>query len=180
MTDLVQPPPPKPPLRVFLREKGLPILKRIGGFLKMSPIGALLIYTFLSLELKENYPFSHYPMYSNPSDERHYYLITDGSGQPIPIQTLTGVTCPKIGKIFRKKAEELAKKHDVKAKDLSPEGVQEVCDEMFAQLRQEAEGRQQTLPDRLQLKKSFISYQDSKVVENVELIGTETPTQNAR
>lgn len=180
MPSVVQPPAIQEPIRVSPMAH-LPLLaKKAWGFLKRSPIGALLIYTALSLVLKENYPFSNYPMYSNPSAERPYYTVADGNGQPIPVQKLTGITCPKIGKIYRKKAEELAKKHDIKAKDLPPAMVQQVCDEMFVQMRHEAKGKNQVLPDQLQIIKSYISYKDSKVVEEVELIGKETLTPQAR
>lgn len=158
----------------------LPFLKKTWAFLKISPIGALLIYTVLSLCLKENFPFSNYPMYSNPSSERPYYTIADGAGQPIPVQKLTGITCPKIGKIFRKKADELSKKQKVKAKDLPQESIQKISDEMFAQLRHEAKGKNQILPEQLQLIKSYISYRDGKVVEDVELIAKETLVPAAR
>lgn len=180
MPSVVQPPAIQEPIRVSPMAHLLPLARKAWAFLKRSPIGALLIYTALSLLLKENYPFSNYPMYSNPSAERPYYTVADGNGQPIPVQKLTGITCPKIGKIYRKKAEELAKKHDIKAKDLPPAMVQQVCDEMFAQMRHEAKGKNQVLPDQLQIIKSYISYKDSKVVEEVELIGKETLTPQAR
>lgn len=174
MPAIVQPPPvqasvgapPEPPLRLFLT--------RAWAFIKITPLTALAIYTILSLAIEENYPFSNYPMYSNPSTERPYYMVADGDGNAIPVQKLTGITCPKIGKIYRKKAEEAAKKADIKAKDLPPQAVQQICDEMFAQLRHEASGKGQTLPSQLKLIKSYISYRDGKVVEDVELIGAET------
>ncbi|HSJ04271.1 MAG TPA: hypothetical protein VK956_17525 [Verrucomicrobium sp.] len=180
MAEVVQPPALQSSMGNPPRDRLRHALKTVWAFLKKyPPLTALLIYTGLSLAFKENYPFSNYPMYSNPSSERPYYTIADGEGKPIAVQKLTGVTCPKIGKIFRKKAEEEAKKHDIKAKDLPPGSVQKVCDEIFAQLRHEAAGKKQTPPAQLKLIKTYISFRDGQVVEETELIGAEILAQTA-
>ena len=153
--------------------KDAPWWRKTLLFLKVSPIAALLVYTGLSLAIEENYPFSNYPMYSNPSPERPYYTITDGDGQALPIQTKTGITCPKIGKIYRKKSEELARSLDIRANDMKPEHQQQIAEEMFAQLRTEAKKLNQPMPPTLQLMKTYISYQDGKVVEEANLIARE-------
>lgn len=147
--------------------------QKIWSFVKISPLTTLAIYTILSLVIKENYPFSNYPMYSNPSPERPYYTIADGDGKPLPIQTKTGITCPKIGKIYRKKAEELGEKLDVNAKELKPEQVQAIGMEIFTQLRTEAAKLKQPMPERLQLVRTYISYKDGKVIETPNVIAQE-------
>lgn len=147
--------------------------QKVVAFVKISPITALAIYTIVSLIAKENYPLSNYPMYSNPSPERPYYTVTDGDGKPLPIQTKTGITCPKIGKIYRKKADELSDKLDVRAVDLKPEHIQSIGMEIFAQLRHEAEKLKQPMPERLQLVKTYISYKDGKVIETPNTIAQE-------
>lgn len=150
-----------------------PFWKKALAFLKISPLTALLIYTGLSLWAEENYPLSNYPMYSNPSAERPYYLIADGQGKPLPIQEKTGITCPKIGKIYRTKAEKMAKKLDIRAVDLKPEQMQEIGMEMFAQFRHEAEKLKQPMPEQLQLVKTYITYENGKVIETPNIIAQE-------
>ncbi|HSI64566.1 MAG TPA: hypothetical protein VLE43_15665 [Candidatus Saccharimonadia bacterium] len=144
-------------------------------FIKISPLTTLVIYTLVSLQLEENYPISNYPMYSNPSPERPYYMITDGDGKPLPIHTLTGVTCPKIGKIYRTKSEKLAKELNIKAVDLKPEHQQTISMEMFAYLREEAkqQGKADAMPAKLRLMKSYLTYENGQVVETPNLIGQE-------
>jgi hypothetical protein len=189
------PPLPWPPDASFWRKCLI--------FLKISPFSALLIYTVVSMMAKENYPLSNYPMYSNPSPERPYYTVADGHGNPLPIQEKTGITCPKIGKIYRTKAgaeaEKLTKKmradyekqqstrpwlsrtwtrlfHSKPSQDpnkLSPEHVQVVGMEIFEQLRHEAEKLKQPMPERLQLVKTYISYEDGRVVETPNVIAEE-------
>jgi hypothetical protein len=154
---------------------GTNLWPRIWKFIKISPLTALAVYTLVSLQLEENYPISNYPMYSNPSPERPYYMITDGEGKLLPIQTLTGVTCPKIGKIFRKECDELAKQLDVKAVELKPEHHQAISMKMFAYLRNESQQKDQTaaLPAKLRLVKNYITYENGQVIETPTLIGQE-------
>ena len=150
-----------------------PIWQKVWAFLKSSPVTALAVYTMLSLYFKENYPFSNYPMYSNPSAERPYYTVADGDGNPLPIQAKTGITCPKIGKIYRKKSEELGKKIGLRAKELPPQQVQVIGMEIFAQLRREAAKLKQPMPAKLQLTRTIISYENGKIVESPQVIAQE-------
>lgn len=138
-----------------------------------TPLTALVIYCLVSVWLQENYPFSHFPMYSNPSAERPYYMIADGDGQPLPIGTLTGITCPKVGKIYRTECQDLADKLKMNKDKLPPEHKQAIGEKMFAYLRVEATNRKQALPDKLQLIRMEISYQDGKLSESAEVIAKE-------
>ena len=53
--------------------------------------------------LDENYPFSKYSMYSNPSSRplRYHYLV-DAAGDPIPTKFHTRLTPSKITKTLRR------------------------------------------------------------------------------
>lgn len=147
------------------------------GFLKTwwckTPVTVLVIYCGISLLLEENYPFSHYPMYSNPGADRSYYIVADAAGQPLPIADLTGITCPKVGKMYRKKAEELASRLKLSRSSLPPEQRQKVGEEIFAQLRLYAGQLNKTLPDKLVLQKVDVSLRDGKVTENPEVLAQE-------
>lgn len=138
-----------------------------------TPLTALLLFCVVSRSLEENYPFSHYPMYSDPSDTRPYFSVTDGQGNPIPIATKTGVTAPKIGKIYRKKADDRGKKLGVDDKKLPHAEVQAIGMEMFHYLREEAAERKQTMPDKLQLRRTEISYENGQIVETSEIFAQE-------
>jgi hypothetical protein len=71
-----------------------------------TPLTALALFVTLSLVAKENYPFSHFPMYASPTAERSYFFIADDGGNPIPVGILTGLTSAQIGKTYRKKSRE--------------------------------------------------------------------------
>ena len=138
-----------------------------------TPLTTLAIFVAVSLIAKENYPFSHFPMYASPTASRSYYMITDAEGQPLPITTLTGVTPPKIGKIHRKKSQEhesMARKsgeQDSAGKEIA------IGREICGMLRQQAIKRGQTLPQGVQLYRVEIRYDDGEIKETKRLLFAE-------
>lgn len=142
-------------------------------WLKRTPLVVMVVYCVISLVLEENYPFTHYPMYSNPSAERSYYLVSDGDGKPLPVAELTGITCPKIGKMFRTKASEVAAEMKVSKSSLGPEQLQAIGSEIFTQLRHYAKDMHTALPPKLQLSRVDISYDNGRVIETPQLLAKE-------
>jgi hypothetical protein len=139
-----------------------------------TPITVMVVYCLISLWLKENYPFSHYPMYSNPVADRTYYVLSDAAdGKPLPVQTLSGITCPKIGKMFRTISTTLTKKSRPDVGELTAEQNLAVARKIFEQLRLYAKQMDQTLPAKLQLQRVHIEYRDGRVVETPELVARE-------
>ncbi len=67
---------------------------------KVAPLGIFVALTALCLALKENFPFTHYPMYSDFSDQSYYVWIGDAEGEPIAIQNLTGLRTGRIKKVY--------------------------------------------------------------------------------
>ncbi len=59
----------------------------------------LLLVTVLCLVLRENYPFSHFPMYSSFSNETYFLYLTDAAGQPIATSRF-GLSSSTLKKIF--------------------------------------------------------------------------------
>ena len=147
--------------------------QRAAAFVKISPLMTLAIFSIFSLLIKENYPFSNYPMYSNPTPERNFYMITDGDGKPLPLATLTGTTCPKIGKIFRKRCDERADELKRRRTDLPKDEIQAVGMSIFKELREKAVGKKKELPPKLQLMRTDITFEGGKIVEMPHLIASE-------
>lgn len=140
-----------------------------------TPLTTLALYSVISVLLGENFPFSNFPMYSNPSAERMYYTISAGDGVGLPVQTLTDVTSPKIGKIYRTKAEKYSKKVGVKASKFTSEQVAAVGQEVLRDLRAKAGhlGRADQLPAKLQLNRIWITYKDGRIMEIPSVIARE-------
>ena len=67
---------------------------------QLAPISIAISFTLLCLALKENFPFSHYPMYSNFEDQTYYVWLADREGKPIPSQTVTYMRLGKIKKVY--------------------------------------------------------------------------------
>jgi hypothetical protein len=137
-----------------------------------TPLTTLAIFVIVSLLLRENYPFSHFPMYSSPTARRSYYIVTDSGGQPLPISTLTGVTPPKIGKMHRRKSQERDPGPGSAGEDSSGAN-KEIGREICEMLRQQATRRGQTLPPGIQLFRVEIRYHDGKINETKELLFAE-------
>lgn len=127
-------------------------------------------------------------MYSNPSSERMYYTLSGPDGKGLPIQTLTGTTDPKIGKIYRTKVAELKKKykdrlgapHLTKEQKAAIEQQMNEEDlanrqEMLARFRREAIelGNEKALPEKLQLNQIFIEYKGGQIVETPTVFAKE-------
>ena len=60
----------------------------------------LLVMTLLCLALRENYPFSNFPMYSSFSPRTYYiFILTDAKGQPLKTREF-GLSTSGLKKIF--------------------------------------------------------------------------------
>ena len=138
-----------------------------------TPLTTLAIFVAVSLILKENYPFSHFPMYSSPTAQRAYYMVTDAEGRPLPISTLTGVTLPKIGKMHWRKSQERESMVRETGKDDTAGRDEDIGREICTMLRQQAARRGQTLPQGIQLFRVEILYDDGKIKETKQLLFAE-------
>ena len=111
--------------------------------------GAIL----LCLKTGEHYPFSHFPMYGNPGPRPvDYYFLTDSGGAPLPVQSLTGDTAPKLKKRLNTELNEWGFANGTRVKSEIPPDVRtrltkEVLDSFVAQSKH----RGTPLPARVQL-----------------------------
>ncbi len=158
------------PLRALIR-KTLPPVRRV---LLGTPVGSLAALCAVSLVLEENYPFSDFPMYSNPSPEREFFVVRDADGGPIPVATLTGITSPKVGKIYRRKATEASPEGIRGWRDLPLSESQRIGGELLSYLREQAERRNRgTLPERLRLELVRFGHEEGRFVERSKLLAEE-------
>lgn len=59
----------------------------------------LLLMTLLCFVLRENYPFSHFPMYSSFSNQTYFLYLSDAAGRPISTERF-GLASSTLKKIF--------------------------------------------------------------------------------
>ena len=126
---------------------------------------ALVACSAFSLAVKENYPFSNYPMYGDPDPVSEYYHLADGDGKPLAVRSLTSVTCPQVGKILRKRGDDRGKELGMKRKQMPPEEWEKICRLTLSELREKAKVFGNALPDRLKIMHTTIEFKEGRVVE---------------
>lgn len=74
------------------------------------PMKTALAIIIICFSVRENFPFSHFPMYSSFSDYSYYVYIADSKGEPIAIETMTSHKTSELKKIFEKENKKNRKK----------------------------------------------------------------------
>lgn len=69
-----------------------------------------MLVTVVCLAVKEEFPFSHFPMYESFSDYSFVIYIADRDGEPIPVQSITSQKTSKLKKIFNKEQKQVRKR----------------------------------------------------------------------
>ncbi len=107
----------------------------------------------LSLRIGEHFPFSHFPMYGNPSPKPvDYYFLTDSAGTPLPVLDLTGDTAPKIKKRLHTALNEWGFPRGIRVKSKIPADVRAgITSEILNGFVEQSRQRGTPLPDRVQL-----------------------------
>lgn len=137
-------------------------------------LGCIAGFCAFSLAVKENYPFSHYPMYGDPNPERYYFWLATPDGKPLPIRDLTGKSSAQLGKILRTHADQRVKTTGVRNRDaLPPEEKKAVGEGLAAFLRQEAKSLNKTLPEKIAIMRTDIRYKDGHTTETPSIYYTE-------
>jgi hypothetical protein len=83
------------------------LLGAVRGWLARTRCKYLLVITLLCLVLRENYPFSHFPMFSSFSSRTYYIYLADAQGTALKGREF-GLSNSDLKKIFdRFRREEL-------------------------------------------------------------------------
>lgn len=127
------------------------------------PVFPLIVYLPLTQLIRENYPFSHYPMYSKPNSEAlSFQFLADATGKPLPLKWHTGITPSQLSKRYR----------DAKRKNPSEETA---AVEVLGRVREQNHLRKgHELPERIRLMEDTIKFADGKLVESKRTIAEQT------
>ncbi len=126
----------------------------------------LLVAGSLLLE-DDAYPFSHFPMYSDPDESENYLYLakpdSDGDGKPdaLPVRTLTGLTAPKIKKMYKRYLKDHAAELGKKDTELTDEERAEIGREILAYYREQGVARGSEMPEELLLMEVWIEYDET-------------------
>lgn len=143
-----------------------------GGAVRLIP---LVLTIVLCLAFKENFPFSHFPMYKSFGDHTYYVFVADADGEPIPVQSITHVRTSRLKKIYDGQLREIQKNVDSRKRDLTPEQRRPAAEEtlrwLYANTREEA----RPILDRsrvLRLYHADITLEDGAILQHdPELVG---------
>jgi hypothetical protein len=64
------------------------------------PCAFLLVLTALCLVVREEYPFSHFPMYSSFGKTTYYVHLADGTGKPLATLPTAGMMTATLKKMY--------------------------------------------------------------------------------
>lgn len=104
------------------------------------PASVLVWFCLFSLIIKEQYPFSHYPMYSGWSHRTHYFYITNSEG-PVQAKRIFKVSVPRTKKIYGGIVNDIGDERDLPNHELSDADFAEAGRRLLMKLRDEAPPR---------------------------------------
>ena len=99
-------------------------------------IKACIFLLIANMAMRDNYPFSHYPMYASFSDHTYYVFVAGKDDQPLPLEDVTnGIRTGKLKKPYNsdigKKRKQLGKR---RTRDLTAEERREAGKRALAQV----------------------------------------------
>ena len=161
----------------------LTILSLVGWVYLRHSFSAVPFVVFLSLWVQDFFPLSHFPMYSDPDESEDYFYVAtvDDGGKitPVPVRQLTSITAPKVKKMFKSWADDVAGAQDKSRNDLTPEERAEVGEDLLTFLKDQADKRGREFPAEPSLVQVWIVYDnDTGISETPAIVATleaETP-----
>ena len=107
----------------------------------------------ICLVVQEQYPFSHFPMYSSFGDRTYYIYLADGAGQPLPTRPTAGMTTPTLQKVFDGELRRQRRELRARNEQLAPEHRNLVAARVLERVKTDAatRGTAASLPPVLRL-----------------------------
>lgn len=144
-------------------------VKKFKGF----RVGVFLCIGVACLVVKENYPFSNFPMYSNFGKSTTMLYVTDEQDRPLPLMDNYGMRTSILKKVYQSEIKRLAKEAGVDRKKLSDELKAEAADitlERVLGYRTDMQYVQRPWPE-LRLYEVTIRIKDDKLTRETEFLG---------
>lgn len=111
------------------------------------------------------YPLSHFPMYSDPDESENYLYVATWEGDPlqneaIPIHQFTGLSAPKVKKMWKSYSRDFADDLDKKDTELTEDELNAAATILLGEFKKVAEDRNLKLPEKLALMEVWIEATD--------------------
>ena len=98
--------------------------------LRRHPIFPLLLLIPITQIVRDNFPISHYPMYSRPSPtDISFFFVSGPDAKPLPVKIESGISVSQVGKKYRYHKLELIRAEEKKGRlyeQMTPENLTEI------------------------------------------------------
>ena len=145
----------------------------------------LVAFILLSQLTGENYPFSRYAMYSNPSAEPlSFQFIADETGTPVPTKKVLGISSTSLMKVISgsqgrmAKAERAEAAKEGRAERSSLELRKMAAEQLLDYVQNHAAGKKRKagpLPEHLKVIETTVAVKDGKLTESFEVLAERQP-----
>jgi len=133
---------------------------------RFHPVWPFVLYLLLTQLIRDNYPFSHYPMYSKPNSESlSFQYLADEKGEPLPLKRLTGLTPSQLSKLHRDRL----RKHPTEE-----EAALDVL--QYVRKQNEPRSRNHPLPEKIELMEETMGFSGGKLVESKRVLAQQSAT----
>ena len=142
-------------------------------WLRRTSCKPLLLLTAICLLVQEQFPFSHFPMYSSFTDKTFYVHLADGSGEAIATPVSTGLRSSQLKKVYEQELMK-EKKRPGRSRHASPtlEEKRRAGERVLATLRssQWVRRRRSKFPQVVQLYEVTIRLRQNRLEKESVLI----------
>ena len=98
-------------------------------------IKACVFLLITNMALRDNYPFSHYPMYATFSDHTYYVFVAGKDDKPLGLQAVTdGIRTSKLKKSYNSDLEKKRRHLGKRTRNLTAEERREAGEQALAQV----------------------------------------------
>ena len=143
--------------------------KEVRAFLR-HPASVIVWITLFCVIVKENYPFSHFPMYSGFADKTYFYYFAQ-DGEPIEAKRIFKTSIPRSKKLMGNYKDEA---EDANPKASDEENEKEAGSVLLAYLRESTTRKEvyaEILAKPISLMRKNIHYKDGEfLTEDIEIV----------
>ncbi len=124
-----------------------------------------LVVSLAILAEDDFYPLSFFPMYSDPDESENYLYVATWESDPrqneaIPIHNFTGLSAPKVKKMWKSYSRDFADDLDKKDTELTESELNEAAGILLSEFQKVARDRDTALPEKLSLMEVWIEATD--------------------
>ena len=152
---------------------GSSLLRDARRIISKLPFKPMLVITAACLLIREQYPFSNFPMYSSFSDSTYYVYLADGSDQPLSTYHAIGVSTATLKKKYESARRAELRRRRISGAQMTDEQRQALGSGILAELRASPGARASSvpLPEVLRLYEVRVRLADGQLTKHTKLIG---------